>query len=164
MKTPRTPRERALNLKAAGAVIEKLPSFARDEYRVTCPKCGGSVPDGRGMFFLLPPEVRDRDKNNRVSLADTKVDPVTLLGRTVEGYTRSGDLLWVKIRAHVLACGGAPANKFTRRIEDDSEAASAIRAVHNLRRALETASPKIRELLRDELREYLPAIAVGEDT
>lgn len=135
---PRTPKERAEDLKAVGAVVRKLPSFKRGEFIVTCPTCGKQATDWGGIKFWpqdkLAEQVKTGHAHDRILLEDHVYN-----ARSAWAHHHSGDTAWRQIRAHVVAC--------TDDELDDSRRRDAIGAVHALRRGVARAPEMTRKVL-----------------
>lgn len=144
MTIPKTPQERADDLRSVGAKIGKLPSFKRGEFLVECPRCGGcAVWDGRQHRFVPADSVASR----KDSYKNDKIDVINLADETwhkggVWEVTHKGHDKWLNLRLHVIACTGGEL--------DDEAREGAVRAAHTLlarlRKTPEIAGPALREL------------------
>lgn len=162
MNIPKTHQERAADLKAAGAGVHALNR--RGLYRITCPKCGGTMTTRHAFYALTDAERSAMEKHGGgIALVDERKPNVVkaMLGGGKPGgpiaaqpdtYVESGDVAWYRARGHVLTCTGLePLESFrVSQIRKAGDNAAAVTLVHSLRRLI-VEHPELRDVVLTEL-------------
>jgi hypothetical protein len=155
---PKTPKERADDLRTVGAKVIKLPSFKRSEFEIECPKCGcvaawtgnrhAFVPRGRA-------EAMSKTFSSKRSLAIIDLGDVTWHKGGPWERTFYGHDKWLEFRLHILTCSAGEL--------DDDRRASAVRRAHDFVRGLK-AAPEVAGVALRELADVLEDWAKNDPT
>jgi hypothetical protein len=146
---PKTPKERADNLRAIGAKVIKLPSFKRSEFEIECPRCGCIAAwTGNKHAFVSRERAESMSKtfSSKRSLAIVDLGDVTWHKGGPWERTFYGHDKWLEFRLHILTCSAGEL--------DDDRRASAVRRAHDFMRGLR-AAPEVAGLALRELADVL---------